>query len=82
MISKVYSDFFKELEQNNHKDWFHANKKRYEADVKIPFIELLSELILQLRKWDDRILPNEKKRCLESIEMFVFLKIKHLTIFY
>ncbi len=61
MISKAYSKFFKELEQNNHKDWFHANKKRYEDDVKGPFIELLSELIPTLRRWDDRIIPDEKK---------------------
>ena len=61
MISKAYSDFFKELEQNNHKEWFHANKKRYENDVKEPFLELLSVLIPSLRKWDTRILPDEKK---------------------
>lgn len=61
MITKAYSEFFKELEKNNHKTWFHANKKRYEHDVKAPFLDLLSELIPVLRDWDSRILPDEKK---------------------
>ena len=61
MISKAYSEFFKELEKNNHKEWFHANKKRYENDVKTPFLGLLSELIPVLKKWDNRILIDEKK---------------------
>ena len=61
MISKAYSTFFEELDQNNYKEWFHTNKKRYETDIKEPFINLLAELIPTLRKWDDRIIPDEKK---------------------
>lgn len=37
MITKEYTLFFEELAQNNHKEWFHANKKRYEEKVKLPF---------------------------------------------
>lgn len=37
--------FFKELETNNHRDWFHANKKRYESDVKNPFKSFVQDLI-------------------------------------
>ncbi|AUP80307.1 DUF2461 domain-containing protein [Flavivirga eckloniae] len=61
MITKGYSDFFKELKAHNNKEWFHANKKRYENDVKQPFLELLSELISTLYEWDNRILTDEKK---------------------
>ncbi len=61
MITKAYSEFFKELDQNNNKAWFHANKKRYEHDVKGPFLDLLSDLIPVLREWDSRILQDEKK---------------------
>ena len=61
MITKAYSDFFKELAKNNHKEWFHANKKRYENEVKAPFLNLLDELLPKLIAWDDRILPDPKK---------------------
>ncbi|WP_343486930.1 DUF2461 domain-containing protein [Allomuricauda sp. d1] len=61
MISKAFTDFFKELAKNNHKEWFHANKKRYENDVKAPFLSLLNEILLKLTAWDDRILPDPKK---------------------
>ncbi|MDO5978050.1 DUF2461 domain-containing protein [Flavivirga spongiicola] len=61
MITKTYTEFFKELNENNNKEWFHANKKRYENDVKEPFLELLSELLPILHEWDNRILTDEKK---------------------
>lgn len=61
MITKAYSAFFKELSKNNHKEWFHANKKSYEKDVKQPFLNVLEALIPSLRQWDDRILTDPKK---------------------
>ncbi len=61
MITKTYSSFFKELAKNNHKEWFHANKKRYENEVKVPFLNLLEELLATLTEWDNRILPDAKK---------------------
>ena len=61
MITKAYSDFFKELAQNNRKDWFHANKKRYENEVKEPFLNLLEAIVPKLVTWDDRILSDPKK---------------------
>ena len=61
MISKGYSSFFKELSNNNSKEWFHAHKKRYEQEVKAPFLQLLEHLIPVLREWDDRILHDPKK---------------------
>jgi len=32
-----YVQFFRELSQNNHKDWFDLNRSRYEKNVKLPF---------------------------------------------
>lgn len=61
MITKAYSSFFKELAKNNNKEWFHANKKRYENDVKAPFLELLQTLVPILNEWDSRILTEPKK---------------------
>ena len=42
-FTQDYIDFFKELEKNNERDWFHANKKRYEKSVKIPFAKFINE---------------------------------------
>ncbi|WP_136468191.1 DUF2461 domain-containing protein [Flagellimonas onchidii] len=61
MISKTYTSFFKELAKNNNKEWFHANKKRYENDVKEPFLGLLEALLSNLTNWDHRILADPKK---------------------
>jgi uncharacterized protein (TIGR02453 family) len=48
MIKQSYFDFFEELAANNHRDWFLANKKRYENDVKEPFLKLLEEIVASL----------------------------------
>jgi len=45
-----YLDFFKELAANNHKDWFDANRKRYETSVKEPFKAFTQHLIDELAK--------------------------------
>lgn len=54
-LSKAYCDFFKELAANNEKDWFHANKKRYEKDVKAPFTQLVKDVIEKMKKIDPEI---------------------------
>lgn len=36
--------FFTELQQHNEREWFQANKARYEDSVKEPFLQLLSDL--------------------------------------
>ncbi|MEO1010631.1 MAG: DUF2461 domain-containing protein [Bacteroidota bacterium] len=61
MITKAYASFFKELSKNNHKEWFHANKKRYENDVKAPFLQVLDEILPLLSAWDDSIPVDSKK---------------------
>jgi uncharacterized protein (DUF2461 family) len=45
-----YLDFFKELAANNHKEWFDANRKRYETSVKEPFKAFTQHLIDELAK--------------------------------
>ncbi|WP_222982711.1 DUF2461 domain-containing protein [Flagellimonas meishanensis] len=61
MINAHYSSFFKELTLNNNTAWFQANKKRYESDVKGPFLDVLEELLPTLRSWDNRIFADPKK---------------------
>lgn len=47
--------FFAELEQNNAKAWFEANRKRYEKSVKIPLLEFAAEMIERMREVDPEI---------------------------
>ena len=49
-FTEDYLAFFKELAANNHKDWFDANRKRYETSVKEPFKAFTQHLIDQLAK--------------------------------
>jgi uncharacterized protein (TIGR02453 family) len=46
--------FFRDLARHNERAWFHANKARYEAKVRDPFLRLIGELAEPLA----RISPN------------------------
>ncbi len=61
IITKEFHSFFKDLAKNNNRDWFHANKKRYETGVKEPFKELVSELISQTQKFDPEVQIEPKE---------------------
>lgn len=54
-FQKDFIDFFKELAGNNNKQWFDANRKRYEKSVKDPFKAFVEEMIVRLKKEDPRI---------------------------
>ena len=60
-LSKKFTLFFKELQSNNNRDWFHANKKRYEEEVKGPFEELTDEVIALMQKIDPEITVTPKE---------------------
>jgi uncharacterized protein (TIGR02453 family) len=47
--------FFAELENNNDREWFEKNKKRYEASVKQPMLEFAAEMIERMRVVDPEI---------------------------
>ena len=55
MLSKNALDFLKELSKNNNREWFHANKKRYEADLKKPFEAFIGQLIESFNRIDPSI---------------------------
>lgn len=46
--------FLRDLARHNERSWFHANKARYEATVRDPFLRLIGELAEPLAK----ISPN------------------------
>lgn len=49
MLQSDFLQFLYELSQNNNRDWFEKNKKRYEATVKKPFEQLVAALIAKLQ---------------------------------
>ncbi len=43
-------DFLKELSAHNNRDWFQANKSRYEQQVQDPFLRLIADLGPRLKE--------------------------------
>ena len=60
-FDKDFLDFYKELAANNNRDWFHANKKRYENSVKKPFVAFVSDVIQELKTNHDKLIDIEVK---------------------
>ncbi|HMS55382.1 MAG TPA: DUF2461 domain-containing protein [Fimbriimonadaceae bacterium] len=54
-------DFFSELEKSNTKEWFEANKKRYEASVKKPMLTFIEEMIGRMLELDPDVVTDPKK---------------------
>ena len=59
-FSKEFIKFFKELSKNNEREWFHANKKRYETHVKNPFKEFVTLMIDEVQKVDPSVVIAPK----------------------
>lgn len=59
-FNKGYIDFFSQLDKNNNKEWFRANKKWYELAVREPFKELIDELLPEIMKLDEGIHMESK----------------------
>lgn len=49
-FNPAFLKFFKELSANNTKEWFDANRKTYEAEVKKPFATFVEEMIKRIGK--------------------------------
>lgn len=54
--------FLKELEQNNHKEWFASQKKIYE-EYKIYYHQLVHFFLDELKPFDEKLQPLEVKHC-------------------
>ncbi len=54
-LTRDAADFLAELELNNNRKWFTANKHRYESSVKRPMETLAAELLARLRVLDPAI---------------------------
>ncbi len=60
-FEEEFLTFFKELAANNDREWFHANKKRYEKFVKEPFYNFVTHILLRLREDDPTIISDAKE---------------------
>lgn len=59
-------EFLKELRQNNNREWFQANKDRYDV-LRNAFIDEVQQLIKQVSLFDPEVAGLEAKDCLFRI---------------
>ena len=61
-FDKDFIAFFRELEKNNNKQWFDANRQRYEKSVKKPFEKFVTDLIEVYRaEFDHKLNINPRQ---------------------
>lgn len=66
MNSKLILSFLKDLEKNNNREWFHANKSRYE-EARKEFETFVNTIIPEIAKFDKDIVNQSAKDCLFRI---------------
>jgi uncharacterized protein (TIGR02453 family) len=59
-------EFLKELDQNNNREWFDANRSRYEK-TRARFLDFTANLIFKIREFDDEIPLLNPKDCMFRI---------------
>lgn len=59
-FGKGLFDFLRELERNNTKEWFGKNKDRYEAEVKEPFLDFISDAGPRLKKISKNVVADPR----------------------
>ena len=66
MLQTSTLDFLKELKLNNHKEWFEANRKRYE-NAKADYLQLVGEVLAGVSQHDPSIGALQAKDCVFRI---------------
>ena len=66
MLSKPTLDFLKSLKKNNQRDWFNANKSKYESTKK-EFEIFIAKLISEISRFDKIVSGTEAKNCIFRI---------------
>ena len=67
MIESQTLDFLKELVENNNREWFQANKERYDK-ARANVIELATNVITKLHKVDPSVSADlDPKKCVMRI---------------
>lgn len=65
-LSKDTFAFLKALEQQNDRDWFKANKGRYD-EIKDTFVQFMADLIEQIAGFDPSVAGLDPKKCVMRI---------------
>jgi uncharacterized protein (TIGR02453 family) len=52
--------FLNDLKRNNKKEWFEANRARYETHLKTPMLQLIGDLAKPLKKIAPRLVASQK----------------------
>lgn len=60
-FTRDFLDFFRELKENNDREWFNANKKRFKSNVEKPFLEFIQAAINRFQKYEPSILITPKE---------------------
>ena len=61
--------FLEELRCNNRREWFEANRARYERDVREPMLGFIADFAPQLKKISPKLIPTRARlaaRCFAS----------------
>ena len=53
-------EFLSELRENNNREWFNANKERYESDVRDPLIAFVAEFARPLREISEHFVADPR----------------------
>ena len=58
MNTQIILDYLSALSENNHREWYHANKEDFKR-ANAEFLELLQALMLEIGKFDSSVLPHD-----------------------
>jgi uncharacterized protein (TIGR02453 family) len=77
-FNPAFFKFFEQLEKNNHKEWFDANRPTYEKEVKEPFKKFVTLILNELAKDQPDILKDASKSIFRINRDIRFSKDKSL----
>lgn len=66
MFDQTFFSFFRDLKENNHKEWFDKNKNRYEI-MKKSYHDLTGAILSELKLLDPTLAGLEVKQCVFRI---------------
>lgn len=66
MIEKSTLQFLKGLSKNNHRDWFLANKGKYDL-AKSNYVNFVTSVLSEIKKFDPSLSELEPKQCVFRI---------------
>lgn len=60
-FTKDFISFFRDLKNNNNREWFMENKSRYEKSVKVPFENFVQDMIYRIHEVDENLMLTTKE---------------------